>query len=53
MTPQYSILRTTSAAKKSSDGRLTLLPVVRHVAKIEKLKITQRLQNGKCHVACH
>ena len=53
MTTQHSILRTTSAAKKSSDGSLTLLPVVRHVIKIEKLKTTQKLQNGKCHVARH
>ena len=51
MTTQHSILRTTSTAKKSSDGSLTLLPMIRHVVKIEKLKITQRLQNGKCHVA--
>ena len=53
MTTQHCILRTTSTAKKASDSSLTLLPMVRHVIKIGKLKITQKLQNGKCHVARH
>ena len=50
MTTQHRILRTTSTAKKSSDGSLTLLPVICHVVQSEKRKTTQMPQIGKCHV---
>ena len=53
MTTQHSILHTTSTAKKSSDGSLTLLPVIHHAIKTKKRGITQRLQSGKCHMALH
>ena len=51
MTTQHSILRNTSAAKKTSDGSLPLLPMIRHVGRSEKREVTLRVRSSKCHVA--
>ena len=51
MTTQHSILRNTSAAKKTSDGGLPLLPMIRHVGRSEQRKVTLRVRSSKCHVA--